>query len=65
MLYRSVYINNVMQLQQELGKTTILIETDTRDNLRNLGSKGETYDDIIRRLMEYWNSGHKVKVSVS
>lgn len=54
-----------MQLQQELGKTTILIDTETRDDLRNLGSKGETYDDIIRRLMEYWNSGHKVKVSVS
>jgi hypothetical protein len=54
-----------MELQQELGKTTILIETETRESLRKLGSKGETYDSIIQRLMEYWNSGHDVKVALS
>ena len=31
-------------------KTTILVETETRDRLRNAGRKGESYDDIIRRL---------------
>ena len=48
-----------MQLQQDLGKTTILIETETRDELRKLGTKGETYENIIRRLMEFWNKNHE------
>jgi hypothetical protein len=32
--------------------TTIQIQKDTRDNLREIGHKGETYDKLIRRLME-------------
>ena len=33
-------------------KTTILVTKKTREQLRGLGKKGETYDDIIVRLME-------------
>jgi hypothetical protein len=32
--------------------TTIRIELETRDKLRNLGRKGETYNEIIKGLIE-------------
>ncbi|MEE9116024.1 MAG: hypothetical protein V3U51_05060 [Thermoplasmata archaeon] len=32
--------------------TTIQIQKDTRDRLREIGHKGETYDNLIRRLMK-------------
>ena len=34
-----------------MSKTTIQIDEETRDKLRDLGKKGETYDDIINRLI--------------
>ena len=33
-------------------KTTILVFKETRDLLKNLGRKDESYDDVIRRLMK-------------
>lgn len=33
-------------------KTTIEISKETREQLKELGKKGETYDSIIRRLIE-------------
>jgi hypothetical protein len=33
-------------------KTTILIETETRNRLRLRGIKGDTYDDIINKLLK-------------
>jgi len=32
--------------------TTIVIERETRDKLKKIGKKGETYNDIIKRLIE-------------
>jgi hypothetical protein len=32
--------------------TTIQITVKTRDELKALGTKGETYDDIIKRLIK-------------
>jgi hypothetical protein len=34
--------------------TTIQISKATRDELKQLGKKGETYDEIIKRLTELW-----------
>jgi hypothetical protein len=34
-----------------MATTTIPIERETRDRLRSLGKKGETYNEILRRLM--------------
>jgi hypothetical protein len=34
------------------GITTIPVSRVTRDKLKSLGLKGETYDEIIARLME-------------
>ncbi|HLM90539.1 MAG TPA: hypothetical protein VK424_00560 [Thermoplasmata archaeon] len=32
--------------------TTIQLDVATRDQLRSLGHKGETYDSVIRRLLK-------------
>ncbi len=32
--------------------TTIQVSRDTREELKSLGIKGETYDDILRRLIK-------------
>ena len=32
--------------------TTIQVTRDTREELKALGSKGETYDEIIKRLIK-------------
>ena len=34
--------------------TTILVTPATRDKLKALGTKGETYDKIIQRLIEHF-----------
>ena len=34
------------------GITTIPVSRGTRDKLKSIGLKGETYDEIISRLME-------------
>ena len=34
--------------------TTIQIQKNTREKLKRLGHKGESYDDIIERLMSYF-----------
>jgi hypothetical protein len=55
----------MIRQEEELPKTTILIETKTRDELRTLGVKGESYDDIIRRLMKFWKQSHDTRVSIA
>lgn len=32
--------------------TTVRISTELRDELKRLGTKGETYEDIIQRLVK-------------
>jgi len=32
--------------------TTVRISTELRDKLKKLGVKGDTYEDIIQRLLE-------------
>ena len=32
--------------------TTISLKRDTKEMLRKLGSKGQTYDDLVRDLIE-------------
>lgn len=34
--------------------TTIKIDSETRDKLKELGKKGETYDTIINKLISKW-----------
>jgi len=35
-----------------MSKVTILLETTTRDELKALGRKGQTYDQLILQLIE-------------
>jgi len=32
--------------------TTVLVKRETRDRLKKYGFKGETYDEIVNRLIE-------------
>jgi len=34
--------------------TTIQVRPETRERLKDLGKKGETYDEIINRLIDFW-----------
>jgi hypothetical protein len=35
-----------------MSKSTILIETITRERLKEIGRKGQTYDDLINQLID-------------
>jgi len=35
-----------------MSTTTIAVSTETKEKLRHLGEKGESYDDIINKLIE-------------
>ena len=48
-----------MTAMKKNKSTTIQILTETRDELKALGSKGETYDVIIKRLMQTYREGAK------
>lgn len=37
--------------------TTIQISTEIRDELKSLGIKGETYDEVLRRLIKQAKQG--------
>jgi len=38
-------------------QTTIIVYKETRDALKAIGRKGETYDAILVRLIEYHRQG--------
>ena len=39
-------------------KSTILIKGATRERLKHLGAKGETYDNLINRLLDEGKSAN-------
>jgi hypothetical protein len=40
-------------------RTVIQIQSDTRERLKDLGTKRETYDDLINRLLDFWEYNHE------
>jgi len=40
--------------------TTIRVSKETQSMLKDIGKKGETYDDVIRRLIEFYVKHHGV-----
>jgi hypothetical protein len=40
--------------------TTVKVKKETRKMLAKLGSKDETYDDIIKRLIHFYRKNSKV-----
>jgi len=43
--------------------TTVKISKKTRDKLAELGSKKETYENIIERLIEFYEKNNQQRVS--
>lgn len=37
-----------------MARTTIPLQKETRDRLKELGSKGDTYDDLINQLIDHY-----------
>lgn len=35
-----------------VARTTISLDPETRDRLKSLGRKGESYDDLVNRLID-------------
>lgn len=44
-----------------MAKVTILLETKTRNELRALGRKGQTYDQLILELIHEYHHQHHLK----
>jgi predicted CopG family antitoxin len=42
--------------------TTISVDEDTRDQLKKLGEKGESYDDIVKQLIDQYIEGRYQKL---
>ena len=40
-------------------RTTIQVSQECKDALAALGSKGDTYEDIIEKLIVCWKESHK------
>jgi len=48
-----------MIMGNDLSRTTIVVDTSTRDKLKKFGTKGETYEEIILRLMKHYEVSKK------
>lgn len=44
-------------------ETSIRLKAETRDELKKLGRKGETYDDVIKRLISDHKELEKIKTT--
>ena len=52
--YSNALYKEVIDMPSRKGVTTIQLEKKTRDRLIDLGKKGESYDQIINRLVDFW-----------
>ncbi len=41
-------------IHENMVRTTIVVDSDTREKLKKIGVKGETYEGIILRLFDYY-----------
>ena len=46
-------------MTEDVLRTTIVVDSATREKLRLLGVKGETYEDIILKLIKHWKETNK------
>jgi len=40
-------------------KTTIWVSVELRERLKQLGKKGDTYEDILNRLLDHYEKSNK------
>jgi hypothetical protein len=52
------YAQDLME-DDPMVRTTIVVDSSTRDKLKQFGSKGETYEDVILKLMKFFESSSK------
>jgi hypothetical protein len=62
------YIQSIQNLSlsqmvdaSEEGDTSIRVKISTREKMRQFGKFGESYDDIIKRLIEFYQDKNKDK----
>jgi hypothetical protein len=48
-----------MEIEESMARTTIVVDTSIRDKLKQYGVKGETYEDIIVKLMKFYDLAKK------
>lgn len=46
------FINVIINIHDTMGRTTIAVKEETKNQLKHLGRKGESYDHIIERLLD-------------
>jgi len=46
-----IVIEFILKTSTQIVLTSIVVTKETRDRLKYLGKKGETYDHILRRLL--------------
>jgi predicted CopG family antitoxin len=46
-----VFIRAILVYISQMRKSTILIQSVTREKLKQIGRKGESYDDLINQLL--------------
>ena len=46
-------------MKNNVGRTTIVVDTSIRDKLKQYGVKGETYEDIIVKLMKFYDASRQ------
>lgn len=56
MYYDNYILMNQTGYPEEMALTTIKISQDLRDELRELGKKGESYEDVIKRLIQVYKN---------
>ena len=49
---KSIIIISLITLIGDMIPTTIAVSNETKEMLRHFGEKGESYDHIVRRLIE-------------
>jgi predicted CopG family antitoxin len=42
-----------------MERTTVQVYDDTKDNLEEMKVRRETYDDVIRRLMDFYKQNNQ------
>ena len=52
------YARDLME-DDPMVRTTIVVDSSTRDKLKQFGTKGETYEDVILKLMKFFESNSK------
>jgi len=48
-------VDTAISVNTDTDHTTIILNKDTKDDLKKLGQKGQTYDDLIQELIKKWN----------